>query len=96
MSRLLFLLLFGLCFTMAVCQAQSQRIDSIHVFKKLPPGKYSSASANAMAWKLYRDHAPHNVVKGQRMSTATEAMQSYAPARHSFRELPGLEHLAMG
>ncbi|MGB3870838.1 MAG: hypothetical protein WBG34_07885 [Flavobacteriales bacterium] len=96
MSRLLFLLLFGLCLTTAVCQAQSQRIDSIHVFKKLPPGKYSSASANAMAWKLYRDHAQYTVVKGQRMSTATEAMQSYAPARHIFRDLPGLQHLAMG
>lgn len=30
------------------------------------------------------------------MSTATEAMQSYAPGRHTFRELPGLQHLAMG
>ena len=48
MSRLLFLLLFGLCLTTAVCQAQSQRIDSIHVFKQLPPGIYTSASANAI------------------------------------------------
>lgn len=81
---------------MGVCHGQSQRIDSMHVFKKLPPGKYTSASANAMAWKLYRELAPHTVVKGQRVSTATEALQSYAPARHIFRELPGLQHLAMG
>lgn len=74
----------------------AQRIDSIHVFKDLPPGKYTSASANAMAWKLYRAHAPHTVVKGQQMATASEAMKSYAPARHLFRDLTGLDHLAMG
>ena len=96
MIRTLSVLLFGLCLTISVCCAQSQRIDSIHVFKKLPPGKYTSASASAMAWKLDRNKAPYTVVKGQQMSTAGEAMKSYAPDRHIFRELPGLQHLAIG
>ncbi|MEO7081354.1 MAG: hypothetical protein ABIY71_07490 [Flavobacteriales bacterium] len=96
MIRALALLLFGLCLSMSFCHAQSQRIDSLHVFKKLPPGKYTSASANAMAWKLDREHAPYTVVKGQQMNTAGEAFKSYAPTRHIFRELPGLQHLAMG
>lgn len=94
MIRALTLLLFGLC--VCVCHAQAQRIDSLHVFKKLPPGKYTSASANAMAWKLDREHAPYTVVKGQQMNTAGEAFKSYAPTRHIFRELPGLQHLALG
>ena len=96
MIRTLALQLLGLCLFMGVGAVQAQRIDSIHVFKQLPPGKYTSASANATAWKLYRNHAPFTVVKGQQMSTAGEAMKSYAPDRHIFRELPGLEHLAMG
>lgn len=94
MIRALTLLLLGLC--VCVCHAQAQRIDSLHVFKKLPQGKYTSASANAMAWKLDREHSPYTVVKGQQMNTAGEAFKSYAPTRHIFRELPGLQHLAMG
>lgn len=94
MLRVFALLLFGYC--VCVCDARSQRIDSIHVFKKLPPEKYTSASANAMAWKLYRDHAPCTVVKGQQMTTAAEALRSYVSERHNFRDLPGLQHLAMG
>ncbi|MBK9600083.1 MAG: hypothetical protein IPO60_17620 [Flavobacteriales bacterium] len=96
MARMLRYLLFGLSFLIGTVDALAQRIDSIHVFKQLPPRKYTSASANAMAWKLYRSHVPCTVVKGQQMSTAGEAMKSYAPARHIFRDLPGLEHLAMG
>ena len=96
MSRALSLLLIGFCSAIGVCRAQSQRIDSIHVFKQLPPGKYTSASANAMAWKLYRDNVPCTMVKGQQMTTAGEALKSYVPERHIFRELPGLQHLAMG
>ena len=94
MIRALSLLL--LCLSVGVCHAQTQRIDSMHVFKQLPPGNYTSASANAMAWKLYRSQAGCTVVKGQQMSTAGEAFKSYAPTRHIFRELPGLQHLAMG
>lgn len=96
MLRVHSLLLLGGYLSLGVCHAQAQRIDSIHVFKQLPPRNYNSASANAMAWKLYRGNAPFTAVKGQQMTTAGEAMKSYAPARHNFRELPSLEHLAMG
>lgn len=80
----------------AVRPVLAQRIDSIHVFKHLPAGQYTSATANATAWALYRKHAACTAVKGARMSTATEAMKSYAPLRHNFRPLPGLQYLAMG
>lgn len=96
MHLMLRLPVVGLLLWSGVFHAFAQRIDSIHVFKRLPPGEYTSASANAMAWKLYRDHAPYTGVKGQQMTTAGEAMNSYAPARHDFRRLPSLEHLAMG
>ena len=89
---LLVCLLLGL----GVGRAFTQRIDSMHVFKQLPTVKFTSASANATAWKLYRDHAPYVALKGQQMTTAGEALRSYEPARHIFRALPGLEHLAIG
>lgn len=76
--------------------ASAQQIDSIHVFKHLPPGAYTSASANAMAWALFRNGAAFAPVKGARMATAGEAMKSYAPLRHNFRPLPGLQYLAVG
>lgn len=96
MIRTLTFLFLCLCLSMGVGPAQGQGIDSLHVFKQLPPGKYTSASANAAAWKQDRNKAPYAVVKGEQMSTAGEAMKSYAPDRHIFRELPGLQHLAMG
>jgi hypothetical protein len=76
--------------------ATAQRIDSIHVFKQLPPGNYSSASANATAWALYRKHAAFTSVRGDRMATAREAMASYVPYPHTYRPLPNLYRLAMG
>jgi hypothetical protein len=84
----LFLLLAG--------TASAQRIDSIHVFKQLPPGQYTSAMANATAWTLYQKHAAYAAVSGERMAIASEAMKSYTPLRHNFRPLPGLQYLAMG
>ncbi len=79
-----------------VAPLQAQRIDSIHVFKQLPSGHYTSASANAMAWQLYRGNAAFTVVKGERMATAAEAMKSYTVQRHNFRDLPSLTKVAMG
>ncbi|MBS1945157.1 MAG: hypothetical protein JST98_08175 [Bacteroidetes bacterium] len=49
-----------------------------------------------MAWALFRKGAAFTNVKGARMATATEAMKSYAPLRHNFRPLPGLQYLAVG
>lgn len=74
----------------------AQRIDSIHVFKQLPPGTYTSASANATAWALHRNLAAFTTVKGERMATARQAMKSYSPTRHTFQPLPTLQYLAMG
>lgn len=87
------LLLIGL---LSFRPVPAQRIDSIHVFKHLPAGQYTSATANATAWLLYRKHAAFTNVKGTRMTTATEAMKSFTPLRHNFRPLPGLQYLAMG
>lgn len=87
------LLLIGL---LSFRPVPAQRIDSIHVFKQLPQGQYTSASANTMAWALFRKHAAYTSVLGDRMATATEAMKSYTPQRHNFRPLPGLQYLAMG
>jgi len=87
---------FAILLLLLALPLHAQRIDSIHVFKELPPGHYTSASANATAWVLYRKQAAHTAVKGDRMATAAEAMTSYRPERHGFRPLPGLQYLAMG
>ncbi len=77
------------------CTAHAQRLDSIHVFNKLPPGHYTSASANALAWKLDRDHAPYRAINGEAMTTVAQAMTSYQPSKHTYRDLPTLTHVAM-
>lgn len=93
LSLRLLVLAVGLL-TGLLAHAQS-RIDSVHVFKQLPQGAYTSASANAMAWQLHRSNAAYSTVKGEELAALTEALQGYAPGRHTFAPLPGLTHLAM-
>ena len=95
MSRAFSLLLVGLSMVLCVCTVQAQRLDSIHVFNKLPPGHYTSASANALAWKLDREHAAYRAIRGDAMATVAEAMTSYQPSKHTYRDLPTLTHVAM-
>jgi len=86
--------LSGLSLTLAVAVA-AQPIDSVHVFGKLPPGTYTSASANALAWKLHQSHAPHTAVKGIGLKAAVEALQVYTPTRHTYGPMPGLTNVAI-
>ncbi|MFT3884846.1 MAG: hypothetical protein QM724_05275 [Flavobacteriales bacterium] len=74
---------------------RAQRIDSVQVFRAIPPGKYTSAVANAMAWQMHRMNAPHTTIKGAELAATTEALNVYTPVRHVYRDLPGLTHLAM-
>ncbi|MDQ3101319.1 MAG: hypothetical protein M3R08_08025 [Bacteroidota bacterium] len=73
----------------------AQRIDSVHVYRKSWEGSISSASANAMVWRLHQQHAQHTTLKGSELASVTETMKTYKPARHSFGKLKDLEHLAM-
>lgn len=84
---LLFLPLTGL--------ANAQRMDSIHVFKRVPAGSYTSASANALAWKLHQENAVHRSLKGDDLNVAEEAMAQYKPQRHTYGPLPELSHVAI-
>ncbi|MBS1580950.1 MAG: hypothetical protein JST66_02000 [Bacteroidetes bacterium] len=93
MSMRMFVLAAG-CLLARLAPAQA-RIDSVHVFKQVPPGAYTSASANAMAWQLHRSNAAYSTVKGGELAALTEALQGYTPGRHTFAPLPGLTHLAM-
>jgi len=77
------------------CTVQAQRLDSIHVFNKLPPDHYTSATANALAWKLDREHAHYRTIRGDAMVTVADAMKSYQPSKHIYRDLPTLTHVAM-
>lgn len=94
MSRTLrSLLVLAALFTAFALHAQ--RIDSVHVFKSIPPGKYTSAVANAMAWQLHRAHLPYTTVKGTELQAVTQALNAYTPSRHTYRDLPELTHLAV-
>ncbi|MBL7951605.1 MAG: hypothetical protein JNM62_07785 [Flavobacteriales bacterium] len=72
-----------------------QVIDSVHVFKKLPTAAYTSASANALAWKLHQAKAEHVTLKGAEIATVREGMAQYKPVPHRSGPIPGLQHLAI-
>jgi hypothetical protein len=73
----------------------AQPMDSIHVYKRVPPGTYSSAKANALAWQLHKQEATHRTLKGSELDVVREAMAEYRPQRHNYGALPGLSHVAM-
>jgi hypothetical protein len=83
---------FVLCFGWS---AAAQSMDSIHVYKRVPVGIYSSAQANALAWRLHKQDAPHHTVKGSDINVVREAMGEYRPQRHTSGTLPELTHVAM-
>ncbi len=87
-------LLLGLFAAMSA-MAAAQRIDSVHVFKKIPPAAYTSASANALAWRLHKEDAPHRTVRGKDIGTVREALSDYKPSRHTYAPLADLTHLAI-
>jgi hypothetical protein len=82
--------------TFLICTySHAQNIDSVHVFKQLPPAKYTSASATALAWQLHQQHAAFTTVKGDELSILREALAGYTPGRHTFGDLPDLSNLAI-
>lgn len=74
----------------------AQDLDSVHVYKRVAEGNYNSAEANALAWRLHRQDAPHRTVKGSDMVVVGEALDEYSPQRHTYGPLPELSHVAMG
>jgi len=73
----------------------AQPIDSVHVFKKIAAAAYTSASANALAWRLHQQNAPHRTVRGNDIGIVREALSDYEPSRHTYSALADLTHLAI-
>lgn len=98
-----FVLMLKPCYRLVICFSvfvaggplRAQPIDSLHVYGTLEPGPYTSASANALAWKLHREHALHTTVKGTDLAAAAEALEAYTPMRHGYGPMPGLTHVLM-
>ncbi len=84
--------IIALCFGFSLC---AQPMDSIHVYKRVPAGAYTSANANALAWQLHRSDAPHRTLKGSELDVVREAMDEYRPQRHTYGTLSDLTHVAM-
>lgn len=74
---------------------QGQTMDSVHVFKKIPEAPYTSASANALAWRLHQSAAEHVTLKGAEIATVRDGLAHYQPVAHRSGPIPGLQHLAM-
>jgi len=75
--------------------AAAQRIDSVQVFPRLAQGHYSSASANAEAWQLYRAKGTHRTLSGSQMTEVEGVLEQYQPSTHIFGPLDELTHVAM-
>lgn len=78
-----------------VAAQDTRRIDSVHVYKRIPPGSYTSASANALAWRLHQGDAAHRVLHGSDINVVAQAFAEYEPARHNSGPITGLSHVAM-
>ncbi len=87
-----FALVITSCMGLALC---AQTMDSIHVYERVPPGQYTSAAANALAWKLHQGNARHRSLQGGELDVVREALAQYKPQRHTYTALPGLSHVAM-
>jgi len=94
MIRTLRSMLFGL-FAVLALNGWAQRMDSVHVFRRIPPAAYTSAGANALAWRLHKENAPHRTVLGSDIGVVREALSDYTPSRHTYAPLTDLTHLAI-
>lgn len=89
------ILLLALFSALALHAQAQQRIDSVHVFKRIAPGSYTSASANALAWRLHQQDAAHRTLKEADIQVVANAFAEYKPARHDSGVITGLSHLAV-
>ena len=80
---------------LANIRAFAQQLDSINVYPRIPEGTYTSASANGLAWRLFRAHATHRTIKHNDLAHVYEALAQYTPHRHTSGPLPGLTHVAI-
>lgn len=72
-----------------------QQIDSVHVFRDIPEGNHTSASANTMVWRLYHEHAAHVSIHGADVERISEALVGHQGQFHRSGKLEDLTYLAM-
>ena len=94
MSNLLRLLTI-LALALIVHRVHGQRIDSVHVFVEIPRVKYTSASAEAMGWRLHHARAPYTSISSTDLDGLNTALKTRKLEKHVQAELPGLGHLGL-
>lgn len=82
-------------FTIQCGMLLAQRMDSVHVYGALERRPYTTASANALAWRLHRERAPHVTLQGEELGIVREGMARYSPIPHRPGTIDDLTHLAM-
>lgn len=73
----------------------AQHIDSVHVFRTLPAGDYTSATAEGMAWRLHRSHAAYVTLGPSVLENLNEELARHRPAEHDQAKLPSLAYLGL-
>ena len=91
----LILVLPMLVIAMITSQLVAQEIDSVHVFDALSERSLTTASANALAWRLHKAHAHHTTLKGDDIVAVREALAQYTQFPHRPGVIADLAHLAM-
>jgi hypothetical protein len=86
---------FSALLLLFVAACSGQAIDSMHVFRRVPTAAHTSASANALAWKLHQEQAAHITLAGAELNAVREAMAHYRPVPHRSGPIPDLGHLAI-
>ncbi len=78
-----------------VALAHAQVLDSVHVFREIPPAAYTTASANSAAWRLQHKHAPSISLRGNDVQAVRDALAIYQVSPHQQSTLPGLAYLGV-
>lgn len=89
------LLTTSLIMIFAGCAMRAQPLDSVHVFVKLPAREYTSAGANALAWRSHRTRAEHITLNGDDIAEVYQALAAYRQVPHRSGPVPGLRYIAM-
>lgn len=84
-----------LLLTLAVLhtEVRAQRIDSVRIFLHLPQRSWTTASAEATGWQLWRQRAPAVQVPTDDLEELNTVLNGLRPLKHHHARLPALSHL---
>lgn len=73
--------------------ATAQTVDSLHIFRSIPAGRYTTSSAETTAWKLAHEGASFVFLGPAELDGVNHELGSQQPEAHNHTTLPGLSHI---